>query len=203
LYCAAISSVTDEAIECELLYICESGLELSAQVHLFQSLPKTGKMELVVQKAVELGVSQIIPIVASRSVVRLNHEKGKEKTKRWQAVSEAAAKQCGRLIVPPVHEILSFPTALQLAAPMEVRIIPYEMAVQTGNDMAKTKEIIKNIHAGQEVAVFIGPEGGFTPAEISLAVEAGVAPITLGKRILRTETAGMVVASWIMYELEK
>jgi 16S rRNA (uracil1498-N3)-methyltransferase len=203
LYCAAISAVSDEAIECELLYIRESGLELLAQIHLFQSLPKAGKMELVIQKAVELGVSQIIPLAAARSVVRLNHEKGKEKTKRWQAVSEAAAKQCGRLLVPPVHDILSFSDALQLAAPMAVRIIPYELAAQTGNDMAKTREIIKNIEAGQQVAVFIGPEGGFTPAEISLAIEAGAVPITLGKRILRTETAGMVVASWIMYELEK
>jgi 16S rRNA (uracil1498-N3)-methyltransferase len=202
-YRAVVSEILDDAIHCELLYIRESALELAGQIHLFQSLPKAGKMELVIQKAVELGVSQIIPIMSARSVVRLDSEKAGQKTKRWQAVSAAAAKQCGRLCVPPVHDVQSFSDALLLAAPMDVRLIPYEMASSLGNDMAKTRETIRNIEPNQKIAVFIGPEGGFAPAEISAAVTAGFVPLTLGRRILRTETAGMVVASWIMYELEQ
>lgn len=198
-YRCAILAVGEEEILCELRFIKEEKVELSARIYLFQGLPKGDKMELIIQKAVELGVYQVIPVAASRCVVKLDGKKASAKRARWQGIAEAAAKQSKRAIVPEVTEVSSFAQAVRKAAEMDVALIPYELA----EDMSRTKEIIGSLHAGQSVAVFIGPEGGFSEEEISLAGESGILPITLGKRILRTETAGLVVLSWMMYQLEE
>ena len=173
-------------------------MELPVKVYLFQGLPKADKMELIVQKAVELGVHQIIPVATKRCVVKLDDKKAKSKITRWQGIAEAAAKQSKRGIIPQVSEVCSFAQAVELAEKMEVRLIPYELA----EGMDKTREIIGSLKPGQSVAIFIGPEGGFEDAEIQLAMEHGMEPITLGKRILRTETAGFTVLSWIVYQME-
>ena len=198
-YRCGIVNIEEDRVVCELRFVKEDGLELSSRVHLFQGLPKADKMELIIQKAVELGVYEIIPVETKRAVVKLDAKKAKQKTERWQAIAEAAAKQSKRRIVPEVKEPVSSVQALKLAEDMEVKLIPYELA----DGMERTKEIISNLPQGADIAVFIGPEGGFEEAEIEKAKACGVEPITLGKRILRTETAGFTVMAWIMYQLEE
>lgn len=197
-YRCGILSLGEDEILCEVRFVKEDVVELPVRVYLFQGLPKADKMELIIQKAVELGVHEVIPMATKRAVVRLDAKKEKTKLSRWQSIAEAAAKQSKRACIPQVTAVNSFKEAVNRAAAMEVRLIPYEMA----EDMSYTRAVIKSIEPGQSVAVFIGPEGGFSPEEIAYATENGVNPVTLGKRILRTETAGMAVLSILMYELE-
>lgn len=187
-----------EEIVCELRFIKEDNVELPARIYLFQGLPKADKMELIIQKAVELGVYQVVPVAASRCVVKLDGKKAAAKIMRWQGIAQAAAKQSRRAIVPEVTEALSFDQAVRKASEMDVKLIPYELA----EDMSRTRKLMEGIEPGQSVAVFIGPEGGFAETEIELALSKGLEPITLGKRILRTETAGLAVLSWMTYLLE-
>ena len=196
--CEVAQLLADEVV-CKLRFIKENDVELPAQVYLFQGLPKADKMELIIQKAVELGAYSVIPVATRRSIVKLDDKKAAAKQNRWQGIAEAAAKQSKRKIIPKIEKVMSFAEALEMAKELEVRLIPYELA----EDMSHTKEIIERIREGQKIAIFIGPEGGFDETEIALASEVGVEPITLGKRILRTETAGMTVLAWLMYHLEK
>jgi 16S rRNA (uracil1498-N3)-methyltransferase len=198
-YRCGILELGDDMITCELRFIKEDGVELPSKIYLFQGLPKADKMELIIQKAVELGVYEIIPVATKRCVVKLDEKKAKSKIQRWQQISEAAAKQSRRAIIPKVTDVMSFTQALQYAADMDVKLIPYELA----EGMSYTKEIIDNLKTGESIAIFIGPEGGFEEKEIEQAKAAKITPITLGKRILRTETAGFTVLSWIMYRLEE
>lgn len=198
-YRCGIADFTEDSVICELRFIKDDGLELPSQVYLFQGLPKADKMELIVQKAVELGVHQIIPMATKRAIVKLDEKKAKNKIERWQGIAEAAAKQSKRRVIPQISQVMSMKEAVALAKDMDVKIIPYELA----EGMAETKKIIENIRPGQSVAIFIGPEGGFEDNEIQAALENGIQPITLGKRILRTETAGFTTLAWIMYQLEE
>lgn len=197
-YRCGIAEFRDDQVICTLRFVKEDGLELPSRVYLFQGLPKADKMELIIQKAVELGAYQVIPVATKRSVVKLDTKKAKGKLARWQAIAEAAAKQSKRRIVPEVAGVMTMREAVGYARNMQVKCIPYELA----EGMAHTRELIESIEPGQEVAVFIGPEGGFEESEIQLAMEAGIIPVTMGKRILRTETAGFTMLSWIMYQLE-
>lgn len=198
-YRCGILEIQDEQIVCELRFIKEEGVELSSKIYLFQGLPKSDKMEFIIQKAVELGVFEIIPVASRRTVVKLDEKKEKNKRNRWQGIAEAAAKQSKRRIIPQVKGVMSFETAVGYASKMDIKIIPYELA----EGMEDTKAIIGSLRDNQSVAVFIGPEGGFDEKEIQAAVQNGLQPITLGKRILRTETAGLTVLAWIMYQLEQ
>lgn len=198
-YRCGIVSLGEDAVECELRFIKEDAVELPVKVTLFQGLPKADKMELIIQKAVELGVTEIVPVATKRCVVKLDDKKAAAKVARWQSIAEAAAKQSKRGIIPQVLPVQSFKLALKQAAEMDVRLIPYELA----SGMEHTRELLGSLKPGQSVAVFIGPEGGFEESEIALAGENGVESITLGKRILRTETAGMTVLAWIGYLMEQ
>ena len=175
-----------------------SQTELASRLILFQGLPKGDKMEWIVQKAVELGVYQIIPTACRRCVVKLDPKKEEKKRLRWQSIAESAAKQSRRNIIPHIHEVVKFGQAVDYAKNLDITLIPYELA----EDMEKTKQIFETIQPGQSIGIFIGPEGGFDESEIVLAQENGISPITLGKRILRTETAGMAVLSVLMFQLE-
>lgn len=198
-YRCGIEAFTEEEVICSLRFVKEDGLELPARVTLFQGLPKADKMEFIVQKMVELGVYRIVPVATRRAVVKLDEKKAKAKTARWQAIAEAAAKQSRRRIVPEVGAVCSVKEALSQAAAMDLKLIPYELS----EGMEKTRELIGKALPGQEIAVFIGPEGGFEEEEVSMAAETGFVPVTLGKRILRTETAGLTVMAWLMYQLEQ
>ncbi len=198
-YRCGIAEFGEDFIKCELRFVKEEGVELPVRVTLFQGLPKGDKMELIVQKAVELGVYEIVPVAAKRCVVKLDEKKAASKVTRWQGIAEAAAKQSKRGVIPQVQPVTGFAQALEQAGEMEVRLIPYELE----RGMEYTRELLSGIRPGQRVAVFIGPEGGFEESEIALAKEKGLCPITLGRRILRTETAGMTVLSWIGYLTEQ
>ena len=198
-YRCSIAALEEDRVVCELRFVKQDNVELPSRVYLFQGLPKADKMEWIIQKAVELGAYEIIPVAAKRCVVKLDDKKAASKIARWQGIAEAAAKQSKRGIIPEISEVMSFERAVKMAADMSVRIIPYEMA----EGIEKTREIIERLKPGQNIAVFIGPEGGFEDSEIQFATENGIVPVTLGRRILRTETAGMTVLSWIMYRLEE
>ncbi len=203
-YRCGIEKITDTEVVCTLRFIKEDGVELPSKVYLFQGLPKGDKMELIIQKMVELGVYEIIPVSMKRCVVKLDDKKAKAKIARWQGIAQAAAKQSKRGIVPIVREVMSYQEALECAATMDMKLVPYEMEelLDGAAGMAGTRQIINQLQPGQSIAVFIGPEGGFEQGEIQAAIDCGMKPITLGRRILRTETAGMTVMAWIMYQLE-
>ena len=172
--------------------------ELPVKISLYQGLPKSDKMELIIQKAVELGAARVIPVETARCVVKLDRKKAESKRSRWQAISESAAKQSGRSVIPEVAMPMPFAVALKEAADSDIRLIPYENA----EGMERTRRILESVVPGQKIAVFIGPEGGFEETEIRQAEEAGFEAVTLGKRILRTETAGFVVLSLLMAQTE-
>lgn len=201
-YRCEIAEIGDDEVRCRLRFIKEEGVELPVRITLFQGLPKADKMELIIQKAVELGAAEVIPVDCRRCVVRLDDKKYAKKRERWQEIAEAAAKQSKRAIIPTVGEQMSMKEAVAYARDMECRCIPYELA--EGMDATNAfMEKIKAAPAGSKAAVFIGPEGGFAEEEVELAKNAGIEPISLGRRILRTETAGMALLSMIMYELER
>ena len=178
----------------------EEGRELPSRIWLFQGLPKSDKMEFIIQKAVELGASGIVPVSTRNTVVKLDPKKEEAKVKRWQAIAESAAKQSKRSLVPRVSGIITLKEAFDYVESQgfSVRLIPYEH--EAGMDGTKTE--LDAAGPGQDIAVFIGPEGGFDEREIELALSKGVRPISLGRRILRTETAGLALLSVLMMRLE-
>lgn len=198
LYVCEITSFEADVIRLQILEETEADTELSSKLYLFQGLPKSDKMELIVQKAVELGVYEVIPVATKRAVVKLDEKKAKKKVERWNLVAEGGAKQSGRTLIPKVANVMSFAQALTYAADLDVVLIPYELA----EGMKETREVIDSIRPGQSVGIFIGPEGGFEEKEVADAMEIGAKAITLGKRILRTETAGLTTLSILMYHLE-
>ena len=176
----------------------EENHELPAKVVLFQCLPKSDKLEFIIQKAVELGVSGIVPVASKNCVVKLDDKKAASKLKRWRTIAESAAKQSMRSLVPVIHEPVSFKEAVELMEDYDVRLIPYEN--EKGID--SICEAIVNFIPGRSIAVIIGPEGGFDRLEVSMAERHGIMPVSLGKRILRTETAAISILSLIMIRLE-
>ncbi len=197
-YRCGIKEFTEDAVICELFFIKEEGVELPCQITLYQGLPKADKMELILQKAVELGAFRIVPVAMKRCVVKLDEKKAHAKQARWQAIAEAAAKQSKRAVIPQVEEVMSFAEAARDAAKADVPLLPYEMA----EDISYTRQLIRDIRPGQSISVMIGPEGGFAEEEVEQAMQLGMKKVTLGRRILRTETAGMTMLSILMYELE-
>lgn len=197
-YTCVIQELLPEQVNLLIEDIDGPARELPVKVTLFQGLPKSDKMEMVIQKMVELGAYEIVPVATKRCVVKLDEKKAAAKTKRWNLISESAAKQSKRGIVPKVTEPVSFKKALEMAEAMDMLLIPYEEA----KNMERTREILSKIKQDMTIGVFIGPEGGFSQEEVALATEYGAKAITLGKRILRTETAGMALMSVIMYLME-
>lgn len=197
-YLCAIREISGEQVVAEILETDEAGRELPARLHLFQGLPKSDKLELIIQKAVELGASEIIPVSMHNCVVKLDDKKEAAKRKRWEGISESAAKQSKRSIIPAIHPLMTYKEALNYASDMELVLVPYECA----RGMEDTKEAFSLVKPGMDIGIFIGPEGGFTEEEISQALAAGGRPISLGKRILRTETAGLAILSALMLQLE-
>ena len=198
-YRCGIEEIGEEEIVCGLRFIKEDGLELPSKIYLFQGLPKADKMELIIQKAVELGAFEIVPVACRRSVVKLDDKKAANKVSRWQGIAEAAAKQSGRGIVPEVGEVVSFGEACTQAQELEHCLIPYELY----DDMSETAKTMSQILQGASIGIFIGPEGGFERGEVEQAMEAGALPVSLGRRILRTETAGLAILSVLMFQIEK
>ena len=171
---------------------------LSVEIYLFQGLPKGDKMELIIQKCVELGISGIIPVEMNRCVVKLDEKKKKSKVARWQTICESAAKQSKRSIIPQIENVLTYKQALEKAKELDLLLIPYE----NKNGMSATKKALSKIKKGMKVGILIGPEGGFDENEIEKAVDIGGYTISLGKRILRTETAAITSVGMCMLHIE-
>ena len=196
-YLCSITQVEEMSVTAQIVEAM-AGTELPNRIVLFQGLPKADKMELIIQKAVELGAAEIVPVSMKNCVVKLDAKKAENKVKRWQQIAESAAKQSKRSLIPAVHEVLSYREAVAYAAECDVRLVPYE----NEQGMAGTKTMIEAIVPGESIAVFIGPEGGFDESEIAEARDAGMKTISLGNRILRTETAGLAALSILMYQIE-
>ena len=197
-YLCAIESFQPESVELVIEEERPVQTELPSKLILFQALPKADKMEWIIQKAVELGAAEIVPVSSRRCVVRLDDKKKEKKLARWQTIAEAAAKQSGRGKIPEIHTVLSFSQALSYAEELDTVLIPYELS----DNMAESVEVMKKAAGGRSIGIFIGPEGGFERSEVEAAMEAGAAPVSLGKRILRTETAGMTALSVLMFLIE-
>lgn len=184
-----IEEITADAVRTRVLPDEVEDSELPVHFHLFQGLPKGDKMELIVEKAVELGVSSVIPVEMHRSIMKLDAKKKEARRERWAKIAESAAKQSKRRLIPEAEAVLSFPEALKRAAQMDVLLVPYECA----EGMDHTRAVLQDLKPGQHVGIWIGPEGGFEPSEIEALKAADAEIITLGPRILRTETAGPAV----------
>ena len=198
-YLCEVEAYEEDVAVLHILEEMEADTEPASKLYLFQGLPKSDKMELIVQKAVELGVYKIVPVAMKRCVVRLDDKKAAKKADRWNSIAESAAKQAGRSRIPEVTMPLSYNEALKMAEELDVTLLPYELA----GGMEVTREVIRQIKSGQSVGIFIGPEGGFEPEEVDAAVSMGAKVITLGRRILRTETAGLATLAVLMFELEQ
>lgn len=195
-YLCRICETGKNCLKAKIEETTKSESEPKTKITLYQGLPKSDKMELIIQKCVEIGVCRIVPVITERAVVKI--EKGAKedkKTERWQKIAESAAKQSGRGIIPAVERPMKFKDAIEEAVKNGEAIIPYENEKDRG-----LKEFVKNSKA-ENIGIFIGPEGGFDTKEIEFSVENGVMSVTLGKRILRTETAGIVTSAIVLYEL--
>ena len=198
-----ILKIGENFIECEIKEEIQNYVESNIHVTIMQGLPKSDKMELIIQKSVELGVYDIIPIEMKRCVVKLNEKDKQKKIMRWQKISEVASKQCGRNIIPKINEVTNIKNICNLIKQYDIVLVAYENESKTTikeelkkiRKMYDSKEIIK-------IAVIIGPEGGIDEEEINLLRNNGAKTITLGKRILRTETVALNILSVIIYELE-
>uniref|UniRef100_UPI0040562B6C RsmE family RNA methyltransferase n=1 Tax=Agathobacter sp. TaxID=2021311 RepID=UPI0040562B6C len=240
-----IEQILDKEVIVKIESQDENGTELANRIYLFQGLPKGDKMELIIQKAVELGIYQVIPVAMKNCVVKLDDKKAAGKVKRWQAISESAAKQSKRTVIPEIKMPLSWKLARKEAENLDVVLVPYE----NERGMEATREVLQSIKPGQSIGIFVGPEGGFSPDEID-----GIAPvqtpneingsgsmqtsneniasmqisqgmnleakteviesefvakktiyhrISLGRRILRTETAGLATLSMLVFCLDE
>lgn len=197
-YICELETIEKDEIRARILETEAALGELPAKLYLFQGLPKADKMELIIQKAVELGVYAVVPVATRRSVVRMDKKKQETRTKRWNAIAKSAAEQSGRTVIPQVAEVMTLKEAIAFAKTLDLSLIPYELA----EGMETTRAVFGQVRPGMQVGIFIGPEGGFDLEEIRQAEAAGIHPVTLGHRILRTETAGMTVLSILMFQLE-
>ena len=197
-YLCKIEEIENDRVNLKVLESMEQR-ELPIKLTLLQGIPKSDKLEMIIQKAIELGVSEIIPVKTNRVVVKIDEKKTQAKVNRWNAIAESAAKQSKRSVIPKVLKPQTIDNALEIVKDYGVKLLPYENA----DGIKKTKDILNSLDSKNNIAVFIGPEGGFEEAEVKKSTDSGFEVITLGKRILRTETAGLALLSNIMIRLEE
>lgn len=199
-YFCLIESIGKEEVVCKIESKDESGTELSNEIYLFQGIPKSDKMELIIQKAVELGVYKIIPVSMKNCVAKVEEKKASKKVERWQNIAVSAAKQSKRTIIPDISMPVTWKQAMKMVEDLDITLVPYEN--QRG--MEATREVIEGIKEGQSIGIIIGPEGGFAISEIEDVDKVdSMNKISLGRRILRTETAGLATLSMLVYRLDK
>lgn len=196
-YFCEIAEIGGAFVQADIVSKDEKGTELPAKIYLFQALPKGDRMETVIEKAVELGVYEIIPVAMKYCVVKLDEKKSAAKVKKWQMQAETAAKQSKRSIIPKVHDVVTYKEALKMANRCDIRLVPYE----NEEGMSGTKQALEPVEPGKTISIIIGPEGGFAEEEIAAARET-MQSVSLGKRILRTDTAGICMMSMLMLRLE-
>ncbi|MBO5359129.1 MAG: 16S rRNA (uracil(1498)-N(3))-methyltransferase [Clostridia bacterium] len=194
-----ITGFYEDAVCLNILEENYNDTELPVKIYLFQGLPKGDKMEYIIQKCVELGVFAVVPVEMKHCIVKLDDKKAKSKQARWQSISESAAKQSKRNIIPEIMSVCSFDKALEFAKTLDLIMVPYE----NKDGMGATVEALNSLKTAKSVGIFIGPEGGFEENEIEKTLLANAKVISLGKRILRTETAAITAVSMCMLEIEK
>ena len=194
-YECEITEISKGAIILKVLSQKSIDTESNIKITVFQALPKASKMEYIIQKNTELGVVKFVPVALSRCVVKLDNKEASKKVARWQKISDEAAKQSGRGMLPEVYDVVNLKTAIDEMKKADLFFVPYE-----SEDNNSLKPLLKG-KSPKTISYLIGPEGGFSPEEISYIKESGVPVITLGKRILRTETASIAVTSMLMYEI--
>ncbi len=193
-----LTRIFEDTLEAEIVEEDYRNTELPVRFWLFQGLPKGDKLELIIQKTVELGVAGIIPVEMSRCVMKLDDKKKKARRERWQSIAESAAKQSKRNVIPEVSDVMTYKQAMEKAAEMDLFLVPYE----NERGMAQTREALSRIKPGMSVGILVGPEGGFEEKEIELARQAGACVISLGNRILRAETAAVTAVALGMLHVE-
>ena len=198
-YLCEIEEIRKDLVTARILDMLRSAEELPSDLYLFQALPKGDRFETVIEKGVELGVHGIIPVMSARTVVKLDESRARKKTVRWNALALAAAKQSRRSFIPVVEAPAGWKEALERARGIDRILVPYENA----EGIAHTRQVFLSLKRGESVGIFIGPEGGFEESEIRQLQELGAEVITLGHRILRTDTAGIAVLSMLMLSLEE
>ena len=200
-YLCEIINIDNKTIECKIIEELKETAETNLHIHIFQGLPKADKMELIIQKSVELGVSEITPVAMKRCVVKLNDKDAQKKIERWQKISESSAKQCGRSIVPIINNVINIKNICNECKNYDIVLVAYE-----NEKINKLKDELKNLNLKDnqivKIALVIGPEGGLELEEVEQLKENGAKIITLGKRILRTETVAINMISIVTYELE-
>ena len=200
-YLCKIAKIDDEKIECEILEKIEGIVEPRIKVTIFQGLPKADKMELIIQKSVELGVNEITPVEMNRNIVKFDNKDKEKKLQRWRKISEVASKQCGRNIIPDIKEIINVKNICNLCPNYDIVLVAYENE-KTNRLKDEIKKLKNNTKKDLKIGVVIGPEGGIEEKEIEILKQSNAKIITLGKRILRTETVALNILSILMYELE-
>lgn len=189
-----ITDIDGKRVVARILEKNHNSTELPVEIILFQGLPKSDKMELIIQKTVELGVSKIYPVEMKRCIMKLDDKKKNSKISRWQSICESAAKQSKRNLIPEICSVVSFNEAINFAKELDLVLVPYE----NKDGMKSTKTALNKIKSGMKIGIFIGSEGGFDNSEIDAANSIGAEIISLGKRILRTETAAITTVSTLM-----
>lgn len=193
-----LARIFEGSLEAEIVEKDYRNTELPVQFYLFQGLPKGDKLELIIQKTVELGVAGLIPVEMSRCVMKLDDKKKKARRERWQSIAESAAKQSKRNVIPQVSDVLTYKQAMEKVGEMDLFLVPYE----NERGMAETRDALSRIKPGMSVGILVGPEGGFEEKEIALARQAGACIISLGNRILRAETAAVTAVALGMLHVE-
>jgi len=199
-YICKILNFENDVVNCEIEDTLEANIEPNIYIHIMQGLPKSDKMELIIQKCTELGVKEFTPVSLNRCIVKLNGKDEVKKIERWQKISEVAAKQSKRSIIPKINEVIKLNKVIELIKEYDIILVAYE---EEKNNTVKRE--LQKLEKSEElkIGVLIGPEGGIEKEEIDMLKQAGAKIVTLGNRILRTETAPIVMASIIMYELNE
>lgn len=199
-YTCGITKLNNEEIECNIFNKINSEAESNIHINVFQGIPKSDKMELIIQKSVELGANEITPVEMKRCVVKIEDKAKRKKHERWQKISEVASKQCGRDIIPKINDITNVKNICNLIKEYDIVLLAYENEEENTlkNELLKLKN---RTDEKLRIGIIIGPEGGIDKEEVELLENNGAKVITLGKRILRTETVAFVLTSIIMYEL--
>lgn len=198
-YKCEIEKIEEKQITTKIIEELKSQ-ESNIKVDIYQGLPKAEKMELIIQKSVELGANAIIPVNMKRCVVKLDSKSEEKKIERWQKISESAAKQCGRNNIPEVKHLVNIKDICNKIKDYDAMIVAYENEKENTLKQELTK--LKNKQKNLKIGIVIGPEGGLEENDVKLLKESGAKIITLGHRILRTETVALNMLSIIMYELE-
>lgn len=194
-----ITDLTQDEVVCKIKEKLKSDVESDIKITIYQGLPKAEKMELIIQKSVEIGVCEITPVVMDRCVVKLNEKDAAKKQERWQKISEVAAKQSGRDYIPQINKVKKLKDIVENFKEYDIILLAYENEKQT-----TLKDVLRNEknRDAKKIAIIVGPEGGISEKEIDFLKQFNVNTITLGNRILRTETVALVMSGIIIYDLE-